>query len=443
MDATLLRRYREAIRGGEQADGGAVDLPSRRRYNALLRRWRRHPGVGRRDVAVVGGAYAVDRARRRTMRMVERGKLRHDETGESFSPDGVATGAAAPSVAVSADGLTVASGSDYRDVRVWDLRRGANKSLAHAMMDGNDDGDEVRAIALASSRRALPDLVASAHDDGSIKLWEANPLAARSLDADEASLDVAERRGTSAYHTFERAHGAFVANGLALSAAGTRLLSGGGDGTVRLWDVDFLRRRLTVFEGHRGSVNGVDASSDGRLCISGGDDKTVRAWDPRARGGAVLTLEVAGSRDRKAGEVCGVALAADDGTLASAERSGNDDGGVRIWDLRRADAPRHSLGLGKMQSVVVALSADGRLAASGHRPLVLPRAAASRPEPLRLWDAASGALLERVSQMHEAPSGVAMSDDGGTLACVGTSPSGAYRTGFDDLNYVQVWRNET
>ena len=56
-----------------------------------------------------------------------------------------------------------------------------------------------------------------------------------------------------------------------------RVMSGGSDGTVRLWDVK-TRRGVAVLEGHKGGVWSVSWSSDGEHVVSGGDDGTVRIW---------------------------------------------------------------------------------------------------------------------------------------------------------------------
>ena len=72
--------------------------------------------------------------------------------------------------------------------------------------------------------------------------------------------------------------GAVLASGF--SADGTRLVSGGDDGTVRVWDARTGDPLLTL-EGHRGGVWASGFSADGTRLVSGGDDGTVRVWDAR------------------------------------------------------------------------------------------------------------------------------------------------------------------
>jgi len=105
------------------------------------------------------------------------------------------------------------------------------------------------------------------------------------------------------------------------STDGQRLLSGGTDGSVRLWDLA-SGQELSRCQGHRNKVISVSLSPDGRRALSGSYDRTVRLWD-LASGRQVCVCR--GHTDI----VDSVAFSADGHTALSGSR----DGTVRVWQL--------------------------------------------------------------------------------------------------------------
>jgi WD40 repeat protein len=106
---------------------------------------------------------------------------------------------------------------------------------------------------------------------------------------------------------------------VAVDGLGTRAASGGFDGSVKVWDIASGRCQLTL-PAHTGGVLSVALSGDGRLLVSGGFDRSVKLWEARTgRLVAILPGHV--------GSVWGVSFNGDASLLAS----GSFDGTIRLW----------------------------------------------------------------------------------------------------------------
>ncbi|MHC5822696.1 MAG: WD40 repeat domain-containing protein, partial [Nostoc sp.] len=92
-------------------------------------------------------------------------------------------------------------------------------------------------------------------------------------------------------------------NSVAISADGQTIVSGGTDGTVRLWNLQGLPLAEPL-RGHEDNVNSVAISADGQTIVSGGGDGTVRLWN---RQGLPLAEPLRGHQDY----VNSVAISAD------------------------------------------------------------------------------------------------------------------------------------
>ena len=76
---------------------------------------------------------------------------------------------------------------------------------------------------------------------------------------------------------------------LSFSPDGSRLASGLGDNTVRLWD-GTTGVQIATLQGHSKGVTHLSFSPDGSRLASGSSDSTVRLWDS-ATGVPIFTLE--------------------------------------------------------------------------------------------------------------------------------------------------------
>jgi len=125
------------------------------------------------------------------------------------------------------------------------------------------------------------------------------------------------------------------------------------DATVRLWQTD-TARSLAVLAAHRDAVLGVALSANGHLVASGGSDGIVKVWDARS-GACLLTL------DAHATTIWGVSLSRDGQLLAA----GAADGVVRLWDTTtgRLLAALHGH-TGMVRDVALSATAAGSPAAA-------------------------------------------------------------------------------
>ncbi|MEW2397129.1 XRE family transcriptional regulator [Streptomyces sp. NPDC046862] len=194
---------------------------------------------------------------------------------------------------------------------------------------------------------------------------------------------------------------------MAFGADGRVLVTGDGEGTVRVWRaVDPHRpRELSALPRTAGPVRAVAVSTDSRLVAVGDESGTVGVWDI----GDARRPRLASRLPADGGAVVGLGFGPGGRTLVAAAR-----GGIRLWRLSDPRRPRALAAL-RVSAAVTAMAfrRDGRALATGHT-----------DRTVRLWEVtASGAGLRELSVTPGHTGEVralAFAPDGRTLATGGT-----------------------
>ena len=238
-----------------------------------------------------------------------------------YAQPGVAHRDLVESLAFSPDATRLASGS-FREVKIWQ-----RTSMSPVVTVKNLAPKSVSAVATSADGRWL----ASAGDDGNVKLWN--------LPSGKPGKVFAGSKAT--------------VTSLRFSPDGTRLAA--GDKTLTVWTVPdgkvFAQATAT------NEILSLAWLGDGRQLASGGPDRLIRIWKlpEAANGGLVAVTELKGHT--------GAVTALD--TIRSATNqilSGSADGSVRLWNVEQAGVIREFKPAGPV--VAVAARGDGKRIAS-------------------------------------------------------------------------------
>jgi len=150
-------------------------------------------------------------------------------------------------------------------------------------------------------------------------------------------------------------------NSVAFSPDGKLALSGGTDGTVRLWDI-MSRTELKRLKGHTGFAGAlyVAFSHDGKYILSGGDDGLLKLWDASS-GEEIRAYRGYSGSSSGSTLVAGVSMAhllPDGKHIVSMAM----DGSVRIWNV--ATGEEIALLLGFEDGEWLAITSEGYYNAS-------------------------------------------------------------------------------
>jgi WD40 repeat protein len=186
---------------------------------------------------------------------------------------------------------------------------------------------------------------------------------------------------------------------LVLHPDGRRLLVAGGDGTVRAWDLANTQC-LFVRAGHLGRIESLVLHPDGRRMITAGRDRYIRVWS--LDDGACI-----GTFGGHANVVNAIAIHPDGRRIISA----SDDHTLRVWNLDAAqsEAEREA----RADAVVwVGFTRDGRQALS-----------VSFSGAVRVWNADTGECTHTIETGMKHVRGGALRADNRRLVLLGRDGS--------------------
>jgi len=257
------------------------------------------------------------------------------------------------SLAISADGQILVSGSADKRVKVWNL---VNEEETHSF--NHEDG--VQSVAISSDGK----LIASGILNKTIIVLN--------LETKKDTLVLTDHSGQVMSLAFHPKN-----NNI--------LFSGSGDKTTKIWD---LKKQVCThtYTKHSSGVTSIAVSPEGKTLVSGSYDKTI----------IVLPDQILQGHSNV---VCSVAISPDGQTVISGSR----DKEIKVWNLRSGEL-LYTLTGHEGSVLSIAISPDGKTLFSG-----------SEDETVKVWDLTIQQEINTLAKYLDAVTSLVISPDGKTL----------------------------
>lgn len=313
------------------------------------------------------------------------------------------------SIALSEDGLLLASGSFDKTIKIWNVKTGM---CLHTLV-GHTSG--IQSVVFPSQKGNREHYtLASISVDGNVKLWnysteqcvrtiqDTNKLAQSiAFDTTGVQLAIGYTDGSINILDLQSNREKWLISDiksqespLAFSPDNQTLAVGYIDGKIQLWNV-LLQQCEKVLRGHTTQVFSLRYSTDGQMLASGSGDNTVRIWDS-STGQCLQCLHGHTAR------VSATAFHPDNICLVSS----SEDTTVRVWNAKSGQLIKLLYGHNDCVWSIAYCPTDATIASG------------SNNQGLRIWDAKTGVCRQELDGHSGRVKSIAYSADGQTLASI-------------------------
>lgn len=322
-------------------------------------------------------------------------------------PETPQQGGSIRSVAVHPNGETLLSGGLDGTIYEWDLESGEFlRTLAphgdsvNSMYFSEDSSLIVTGSGDTNARvydAETGDIVARLEGGHSFWIKEAHFVPNTTYIftvSDDSTANLWDYTTESIIETFTD-HTGFLDAG-AVSRDGRFGLSGGGDNTIRVWEL-VNGAQVTALFGHTGSITDTTFNNEQTEAISSGSE--LLRWD--VANNTILTT-YDGDDDGHTNTIQGVAFSPDEASFVAVDL----DGGIILWETQSGEIIRRFEGGHETGVSAVAFSNDGTQIATG----------SLRPENrIVLWDAETGDIIQQFDGHEDGLSAIVFTNDDETI----------------------------